>query len=379
MPRRRLYAELEPAPEEEAAQSSWVEPDKAAERGLARSPLVDSPQGRVIALQRGAGNAATGRLLRKVADAGQQGAARETNEGQQDAEPVPDDELVRRERTILENVAVPTVLDRLFLPELKGVRESLPEVALFARSALAQRMQDGANGAGPVQLRSTATDIQMAVMKVARQRNIIVPGHRPFGDPAGLEVEAKALGDLIGKDFKDLGKVETSAEGITFEMAGELKASRQLRGGALGGGPAPKDSGRIELKVDAMPVELKGEILAKSGRPTKWSAKLEIKIADGKEALPDAGSIAKLVSDAGHGITEAAHALDTAMMTQRDVDKQAVEQALKPSKDSLEELVGYMELHTAEMEARPHPPPVPGSKDSDGGSVSAQITLAITF
>ena len=150
-------------------------------------------------------------------------------------------------------------------------------------------------------------------------------------------------------------------------------------GGAAPGGPAPKDSGRIELKVDAMPVELKGEILAKAGRPTKWSAKLEIKIASGKEALPDPGSLAKLVHDAGQGITEAAHALDAALMSQRDVDKQAVEQALKPSKDSLEDVVGYMEQHTAEMEARPHPPPVPGTKGSDGGSVSAQITLAITF
>ncbi len=367
MSRRRIYAELERAPEEEeAAESSFAEPEPAGEQLVARSH-VDSPHGRVMAMQRGAGNAATGRLLRQVADEQQQGAVKE-----------PDDATVQRERTILEGVAVPSVLDRLYLPELKGVRESLPEVAKFAKAALAQRMLETSNGAGPVELRSTQLDIQKAVMKVARQRNIIVPGHRPFGDPSGLDVEAKVLGDLIGKEMKDLGKVETSAEGITFEIKGELKQSRQMGGGALGGGPT-RESGKIELKVDAQPVELKGEILAKAGRATTWTGKLEIKIADGTDALPDAASIAKLVHDAGQGFADAAHALDAAMASQRDVDKQAVEQALKPSKDSLEELVGYMEQHTAEMEARPHPPPVPGAKDSDGGSVSAQLTLSILF
>lgn len=369
MPRRRLYAELEPAPEDEAVESSWVEPAAVADAdSIARTP-IDSPHGRVIAMQRGAGNAATGRLLRKVAEEQPHGAGAE-----------PDDAQVRREATILENAAVPGVLDRLYLPELKGCRESLPEVAKFARDALAQRMRESSsNGAGPVQLRSTATDIQKAVMKVARQRNIVVPGHRPFGDPAGFEIEAKALGDLIGKDMKDLGKVETSAEGITFELKGELKSSRPpAAGGMLGGSPG-RDSGKIEVKLDAQPVELKGKVVAKAGRPTTWSGKLEIKIADGTDALPDPGVIAKLVHDAGHDLVEAAQILDAALAGQRDVDKQAVEQALKPSKDSLEAVVGYMEAHTVEMEARPHPPPQPGSKDSDGGSVSAQITLAIMF
>jgi len=382
--RRRRYAELEPAPEAEVSESPA--PDAEADaQPESRAAFADSPHGRVIALQKGAGNAATGRLLRMRAD--EAGVAREPQEsaapaaaapGKLDEDPAADTAAEsRKERTILEGEVVPGVLDRLVVPELKGTRESLSDIALLARGVLAQRMRESSDG-GAVQLHSTATDVQNAVMKVARLRGIIVPGHRPFGDPAGLDIEAKALGDLIGKDMQDLGKVETSADGITFAIGGELKASRPAGGAAPGGVPG-RDSGRIEIKVDARPVELKGEVVAKAGRPTTWSGKIEIEIVNGTDALPDAASIARLVRSAGNDIAQAAQALDIAMSGQRNVDKGAVEQSLKPSKDGLEEVVGYMEQHTADMEARPHAPPVPGAKDSDGGSVSAQITITITF
>jgi len=432
MPRRR-YAELEPAPEAELAESPAPTPVAEAEPP-SRSAPTDTPHGRVLALQQGAGNAATGRLLRmRAAELGVAGAPEGPGAVAQapagPAVPAPgvlDEDAAqtaladhREERALLEGSIIPDILDRLMVPGYAGIQESLTEVTLLARNELHRQLRESSDVMGPIPMASTVIDIQIVVMRIARQRNIIVPGHRPPGDAGGLEMEAKALGDLIGVQMRDLEKVEPSAGGIVFEFKGELRASTvmggtdlSLKGGpsgvegtmsdgdrslSIGGGPggvrmsgaagpltlggaAAKDSGKVELKIDAGPVELKGEISAKKGEQTTWLAAIEIKIAGGADPLPDPASMAQLVKHAGADIAGAASYLDAAVAgTASTVDRRAIEERLGPAKKSLEEVVAYMEKHREQPDAGPSATIGVEAKSSADGSVSAQLTLTIRF
>jgi hypothetical protein len=223
---------------------------------------------------------------------------------------------------------------------------------------------------------SPVAEIQSAVIAVARERNVIVPGHRAADEAGGLESEAKALADLAGVRLPDFG-IEATAAGFTFRFDGELAASRKV-GPMTAGGSVGKDSAKLDLKIAAGPVEFKGNIAAKAGQPTTWSATLEVKIAGGADPVPDAAALAEMIEAAGHDVAQAAEYLGSAAAGSADVDKTALEQKLAPAKESIEKVAGYIEQHKGK--------PASGSRATIGatakgeaGGPSGMITLTITF
>jgi len=400
--RRRLHAELERRPEDfDQPAPATVEnilPEQAA-------PSIESPHERLIALQRGAGNAATGQLMRR--NPGRASLAREPAGSAPSAafSPIkppdifnlPPDPLVQ-ESNFLHGFIVPNLLDRLLVaPDRIGTRESLAEVALLAREELERHLTKTAppGTVGPVRAVSSVGAIQSAVIAVARRQNVIVPGHRPADDKGGLESEAKALGNLAGVKFPDLA-IEASAGGFKFRFDGQLSASGKVGGtevqGKVGpdgaeakvgpvtsGGSIGKDSAKVELKVVSGPVELKGDIEAKAGKPTTWSAGLEFKFAGGAAPVPDAAAMASTIQSVGHDLVEAATYMGDAVAGAAKVDKTAIEQKLKPAKESIEKIAGYIENSKTKPAGGPGATLGVTAKGSETGAVSAQLTLTITF
>lgn len=422
MSRRRLYAPRTRREEDREAPGAGV-------ADLDPQPAVDAPpagslHARLLGLQQSAGNAATGRLLRKRAAL--QGLARdpEGSVASPGGPPTPVDlsmrrpgapaspdapldiaamtkryfDQLRRESAVLQGSIVPQILDRLAAPPQIGTKESLAEITLLARDGLAAYLRDNVlEGEGPMQVASPIADIQQVVMTVARQRNLIIPGHRSSNDRAGLESEAQALAGLSGLKLPSLA-IEGSAAGFTFRFDGELAASRRIGGadasikGGVGGvegavkrgdasvtagGSFAKDSAKVDLKLTAGPVELKGNITAKAGAPTTWSAALEIKIGPG-DPVPDPSALTDMIQTAGNNITEAAKHLGSAVAGSADLDKKAVEEQLKPAKESIEKVAGYISKH-AGAASGPRATIGVTAKGSEGGGVSAMVTLTITF
>ena len=358
---------------------------------------MDSPHAQLIALQRGAGNAATGRLLRRSAVPA--GLARDASSPTKlpDILNLPQDP-VAREDGLLHAIIVPQLLDRLLVaPDRIGTRESLAEVALLAREELERHLTKTAppGTPGPVRAASPVEAIQSAVIAVARRQHVIVPGHRAADDAAGLQSEAKALADLAGLKLPDLA-IEASAGGFKFRFDGQLSASGKVGGTGVSAKAGPdsaegtigpvtatasggKDGAKVDVKLAAGPVELRGNIEAKAGQPTTWSGALEIKFGGGAAPMPDAAAMAKTIESAGHDLVEAATYVGDAVAGSAKVDKTAIEQKLKPAKESIEKIAGYIEQNKGK------PPSGPGAtlgvtaKGSETGVVSAQLTLTISF
>jgi hypothetical protein len=420
--RRRFYPPLKRPDEEEREPAGADVADPDPQPAAADAPPVDSLHARVLALQQGAGNAETGRLLRK--HAARQGLAREP-EGSvapPGEPPTPVDlsmrrpgapaapldiatmtkryfDQLRRESAILHGSIVPQILDRLAAPPQIGTTESLAEITLLARDGLDAYLRENVlQGEGSTQVASPVADIQQVVMIVARQRNLIIPGHRSSNDKAGLESEANALAGLSGLKLPNLA-IEGSAAGFKFRFDGELAASRKIGGagvsvkGGLGGvegsvkgsdagvtagGSFTKDSAKVDLKLTAGPVELKGNITAKSGAPTTWSAALEVKIGPG-DPVPDPAALTSMIQAAGNDVTEAAKHLGSAVAGSADLDKKAIEEKLKPAKESIEKVAGYIQKHKAGPGTGPRATFGVTAKGAEDGAVSATVTLTIAF
>src|SRR4051812_8982376 len=211
------------------------------------------------------------------------------------------------EADILRRKIVPPLLDRLAKPPAAGPAESLAELTRMARDELDAYLKSQPTFPGlapfmPVQ--STVAEIEQAVMEVGHVRKLVIPGHRPGGDTAGLQQEAKALAALADIKLPDLA-IEGTAAGFKFRFDGELEASGKVGGagvdvkaggdgvegtvsggGAKGGVAVSGDGIKIDLGLVAGPVELKGDLTAKAGQATKWSAGLEIKIGGGAGPVP---------------------------------------------------------------------------------------------
>jgi hypothetical protein len=290
---------------------------------------------------------------------------------------------------------VPQILDRLTEGSQVGTTESLAEITLLARDGLEAYLRENVlQGEGPTQVASPVADIQQVVTIVARQRNLIIPGHRSSNDKTGLDSEAKALAGLSGLKLPSLA-IEGSAAGLKIRFDGELAASRKIGGtdvsikGGLGGkvegkvgpvtagGSFTKDSAKLDLKLTAGPVELKGNIKAKAGEPTTWSAALEVKIGAG-DAVPDPAALTDMIRTAGNDITEAAKQLGSAVAGSADVDKKAIEEKLKPAKESIEQVAGYISKHAGPASG-PRATVGVTAKGAEGGAVSATVTLTIAF
>ncbi len=426
MGRRRLYVPLQRPSEE---------PERDAPTVVADSPersdeqASDGPHARLMALQRGAGNAATSRLLRMRADSLQlarEGEGPATPPAASSPAPPVDVaamtrrffEQLREESGLLHAIIVPRILDRCAAPPRVGTSESLAEITLLARDELERFLLDSAPvGAAPARPVSQVEDIQSVVVAVAKQRGIIVPGHRGPQDKGGLESEAKALANLAGLKLPDLA-IEVSAGAFKFRFDGELSAAVKVGdadvsvkggpggvegtvkgpGGSItaGGGPSggrvegrvgpltaggsfTKDSAKVDVKLAAGPVEFKGNISAKAGQATTWSATLEIKIGGGADPVPDPAALAKTVEAAGKNIYEAAQYVGEAVSGATPVNKEAVEKRLMPAKESIEKVAAYIEKHKSKPATSPRATIGLSAQGDKEGAVTAMLTLTITF
>jgi hypothetical protein len=400
--RRRVYADLERAPEEELepdlqnAQSlpTVATPDQDAE-------AADAPHAPLIALQRGAGNAATNRLLRmraaNVLAREADGAAPVPTDSDQPADPAATTqrpaEQVGRESEVLHGVIVPAILDRLVAPPHIGTSESLAEIALLARTELERRLHGGrsgespgevAGGTPPAGVASTVEQIQSAVLAVARERHVLVPGPRPAGDEQGLESEAGALAELARARLPGLA-VEASAESLKFRFDGVLPESR-IAGADIPveDGPwrarasAGRDAAAVDLKLAAEPVELGGRIEAQAGRPTTWSAALEVRIAEGGP-VPEPAALLRMIEAAGDNVVAVARYVGEAVARSEAIDRNAFEQQLKSAKESIEKVAGYIEKNDAQPASGPRAAVAAAAKGSEAQGVSATLTLTIAF
>ncbi len=372
----------------------------AATRPPRRAPHANSPLARLEALQRHAGNAATARALR--ARVGRPTLARDAAGGTPwvvnplaTAAPAPKvQDLMAREIRLLETAVVPPLLARLAEPLRTATSASLAEIAYLARQELERQLNaSNPQGQPPLTVMNTVEGIQRAVMTAARQQNIMVPGHRAPGDAAGMAEEAKALAGLSGFKLPDLA-IEGSAAGFKFRFDGELSATGKVAGvetelkagpdGVEGkAGPVTaavgKDgSGKFGLKLESGPVTLKGDIMAKAGTRTTWSAELEVKLGGGAAPVPDPAALAKMIETAGHDVAAAAEYVGAVATRRADIDKAEVERRLLPAKESIGKVAGTM------AKQGPRPPTGPGATlgatvKSEGGGVSAAVTLTITW
>jgi hypothetical protein len=380
---RRRYAELErrPEPERPPVPDAVPEPE-----GL--DPEVADP---LLALQRGAGNAATTRLL-----------ARQPVVTAPDLRLDPSAIIAQRmtEADILRRTIVPPLLDRLAKPPAAGPTESLAEVTRMARDELATylRSRPAFPGLPPfMPVQSSVDEIQQAILEVSRGKKLIVPGHRPDGDTAGLQEEARALAALADLKLPDLA-IEASAGGLKFRFDGELAASGKVAGAKVdvkgspegveakaegGGGKAAvavgRDGVKIDLGVTAGPVELKGDVSAKAGEATKWSAGLEIKIGGGAGPVPDPAKLADMIRAVDHHLVESARYVGSVVDDPSRISKAEIERTIKPAKESIEKVAGYIKSNQAPPPSRPPGATIGASVSGGDGGVTATVTLTIRF
>lgn len=378
MPPRRVHAPLEPAPpEREAADHAPPPPPEPARE--------ETLEGQAAALQRSAGNAAATKLLRDAAPGAPLDVATMTKRYT---------EQLRREEATLDATVVPQLLQRLVPTGQVGTSETLAELTLMAREELERSLNRAKlPWEGPVRVVSQVADIQQTIVRIAGQRNLIIPGHRSADDAAGLEKEAKALAGLSGLKLPDLA-IEASAAGFKFRFDGELTVAGRgvtVKGGAGGGevegkaGPVKgsaavgKDGAKVAVKVAHGAVELKGDITAKPDGKTSWSIGLEITFGGGAAAVPDPAKLAGLIQTAGETVTAAAEYVGSAVAGGADVSADAVKGKLKPAAEGIGKVAEYVEKHKAKPAGSTGATLGVTAKGDDAGGASAMVTLTISF
>lgn len=106
---------------------------------------------------------------------------------------------------------------------------------------------------------------------------------------------------------------------------------------------------------------------------------LEVKIAGGADPVPDPAALAGMIETAGKDVAAAARDVGDVMSGGADIDKEGVEEKLKPAKVSIEKVAGYMKKHQARPQLGPRATVGLKASGADGGGVSAMLTLTITF
>ena len=94
--------------------------------------------------------------------------------------------------------------------------------------------------------------------------------------------------------------------------------------------------------------------------------------------MPDPATLTTMIHAAEHDLREAAQYVGAAVGGSAEIDKTAIEQKLKPAKESIEKVAGYIDKHKAKPASGPRAS-IGATVKGEAGGVSGMITLTITL